>query len=62
MHRVFSLAANRRDLLFPSESWQVSAQAKQIIANFAKKLTPSQEMLLPVSGYTDNAPIEAALP
>jgi chemotaxis protein MotB len=49
------------DLVFASGSWQMSAQGKGIIADFAKKLAPSQANHLVVSGYTDNAPIGAAL-
>ena len=49
------------DLLFTSGSWQMRPQGQQIIAGFAKKLAPSQQNHLVVSGYTDNAPIGPAL-
>ena len=49
------------DLLFPSGGYQMSARGKQIIASFAAKLAPTQQNKILVSGYTDNAPIGAAL-
>ena len=49
------------DLLFPSGGWQMSERGKQIIAGFAQKLAPTQQNKLLVAGYTDNAPIGAAL-
>ena len=49
------------DLLFPSGGWQMSERGKQIIANMAAKLAPTQQNKILVSGYTDNAPIGAAL-
>ena len=49
------------DLLFPSGGWQMSDRGKQIIASFAAKLAPTQQNKILVSGYTDNAPIGAAL-
>jgi chemotaxis protein MotB len=49
------------DLLFASGSWQMSPQGQNIIAGFAKKLAPTQQNHLLVSGYTDNAPIGPAL-
>ena len=36
-------------------------QGQKIIADFAKKLAPTQQNHLMVSGYTDNAPIGPAL-
>jgi chemotaxis protein MotB len=36
-------------------------QGQQIIANLAKKLAPTQQNHLMVSGYTDNAPIGEGL-
>ncbi len=45
------------DLLFAPGSWQMKPQGQQVIANFAKKLAPTQQNHLIVSGYTDNAPI-----
>lgn len=49
------------DLLFPSGGWQMSADGKDIIAKMAKKLAADQQDKLQVIGYTDNAPIGAAL-
>jgi chemotaxis protein MotB len=49
------------DLLFPSGGYQMSDRGKQIIASFAAKLAPTAQNKILVSGYTDNAPIGAAL-
>ena len=49
------------ELLFPSGGWQMSDRGKQIIANMAAKLAPTQQNKILVSGYTDNAPIGRAL-
>jgi chemotaxis protein MotB len=49
------------DLLFAPGSWQMRPQGQKIIADFAKKLAPSQQNHLMVSGYTDNAPIGPTL-
>src|SRR5215467_527013 len=49
------------DLLFPSGGYQMSDRGKQIIAGFAKKLAPTQQNKILVSGHTDNAPIGPAL-
>ena len=49
------------DLLFAPGSWQMRSQGQKIIADFAKKLAPTQQNHLLVSGYTDNAPIGPAL-
>lgn len=49
------------DLLFPSGGYQMSPQGKEIIARFASRLAPTQQMKLVVNGYTDNAPIGPAL-
>ena len=49
------------DLLFSPGSWQMRPQGQQVIANLAKKLAPTQQNHLMVSGYTDNAPIGEAL-
>ena len=49
------------DLLFQPGGWQISQQGQQIMANMAKKLAPTQQNKLLVSGYTDNAPIGARL-
>src|ERR1700693_1236704 len=43
------------DLLFAPGSWQMRPEGQQIIANLAKKLAPTQQNHLVVSGYTDNA-------
>jgi len=39
----------------------MSERGKQIIANLAAKLAPTQQNKILVSGYTDNAPIGRAL-
>src|ERR1700733_4403907 len=49
------------DLLFAPGSWKIKPQGEQVIANLAKKLAPTQQNHLIVSGYTDNAPIGPAL-
>jgi chemotaxis protein MotB len=49
------------DLLFSPGGWQMRTEAKQIIANMAAKLAPTQQNKLLVQGYTDNAPIGPAL-
>ena len=49
------------DLLFPSGSYQMSADGKDIIAKMAKNLAADQQDKLVVNGYTDNAPIGAGL-
>jgi chemotaxis protein MotB len=49
------------DLLFAPGSWQMRPQGQKIIADFAKKLAPTQQNHLVVSGYTDNAPIGPGL-
>jgi chemotaxis protein MotB len=52
---------NSDDLLFAPGSWQMRPQGQQVIANLAKRLAPTQQNHLMVSGYTDNAPIGEAL-
>ncbi len=49
------------DLLFAPGSWKMRPQGEQVIANLAKKLAPTQQNHLIVSGYTDNAPIGPGL-
>ena len=49
------------DLLFTSGGWDMTERGKQIIANMAAKLAPTQQNKVLVSGYTDNAPIGPAL-
>ena len=49
------------DLLFAPGSWKIRPQGEAVIANLAKKLAPTQQNHLIVSGYTDNAPIGPAL-
>src|SRR5215467_5187702 len=39
------------DLLFPSGGWQMTDRGKQIIANMATKLAPTQQNQVLVSGY-----------
>jgi chemotaxis protein MotB len=49
------------DLLFAPGSWKMRPQWQQMIANLAKKLAPTQQNHLMVSGYTYNAPIGSGL-
>jgi len=49
------------DLLFEPGSWQISARGKSVMASMATKLAPTQQNKLIVNGYTDNAPVGAAL-
>jgi chemotaxis protein MotB len=49
------------DLLFRSGSWQMSTQEQELIAKLAPKLAPFQQAKIVVNGYTDNAPVGAAL-
>jgi chemotaxis protein MotB len=49
------------DLVFAPGSWQMRPQGQQLISNLAKKLAPTQQNHLIVSGYTDNAPIGPGL-
>jgi len=49
------------DLLFPSGSWQMSADGKEVIAKMAKSLAAEQQERLLVNGYTDNAAIGPGL-
>jgi chemotaxis protein MotB len=49
------------DLLFPSGSWQMSADGKDIIAKMAKTLAAGQQEKLVVTGYTDNTPVGPGL-
>jgi chemotaxis protein MotB len=49
------------DLLFKSGSWEMSPDGQKIIAKLAQRLAPTQQNKLVVEGYTDDAPIGAAL-
>ena len=49
------------DLLFTSGGWDMTERGKQIIANMAAKLAPTQQNKVLVSGYTDNKPVGSAL-
>jgi chemotaxis protein MotB len=49
------------DLLFQSGSWDMSPDGQKVIARLAQKLAPTQQAKLVVAGYTDNAPVGAAL-
>ena len=49
------------DLLFTSGGWDMNERGKQIIANMATKLAPTQQNKVLVSGYTDNKPVGPAL-
>ena len=49
------------DLLFPSGGYQISSAGQQLVSKFARKLAPTQEEKIMVTGYTDNARIGPAL-
>jgi chemotaxis protein MotB len=49
------------DLLFPSGGYQISPAGQQLISKFARKLAPTQEEKIMVTGYTDNARIGPSL-
>jgi chemotaxis protein MotB len=49
------------DLLFTSGGWDMTERGKQIIANMAAKLAPTQQNKVLVSGYTDDKPVGPAL-
>jgi len=49
------------DLLFAPGSWEIKKAGKDVIAKLATKLAPTQQNKLVVNGYTDDAPIGAAL-
>jgi chemotaxis protein MotB len=49
------------DLLFPSGGFEMSERGKQIIANMAAKLAPTQQNKVLVNGYTDDKPVGPAL-
>jgi len=49
------------DLLFPSGSWRMSTDGKDIISKLASQLAATQQTKLVVNGYTDNAPVGATL-
>jgi outer membrane protein OmpA-like peptidoglycan-associated protein len=45
------------DLAFPPGGWQLLAAGKEVFSNLVKKLAPTQENKLYVSGFTDSTPI-----
>jgi outer membrane protein OmpA-like peptidoglycan-associated protein len=45
------------DMLFPPGGWQLSEAGKQSIARLVRKLAPTQQNKLYVSGFTDSTPI-----
>jgi chemotaxis protein MotB len=49
------------DLLFKPGSWDIAPDGEQIMAKMASQLASTQQNPLVVNGYTDNAPIGAAL-
>src|SRR4051812_30887493 len=49
------------DLLFAPGSWTIKEKGKDVMADFATKLAPTQQSKLTVIGYTDNAPVGARL-
>lgn len=49
------------DLVFKSGSWELSEDGQQIMSRIATQLAPYQTEPIVINGYTDNAPIGAAL-
>ena len=49
------------DLLFKPGSWDISPAGEQVMAKMASQLASTQQNPLVVNGFTDNAPIGAAL-
>ena len=49
------------DLLFKPGSWEMSERGKDLIAKLSRKLAPTQQDRLTVTGYTDNTPIGPGL-
>jgi chemotaxis protein MotB len=49
------------DLAFKSGSWELTPRGQSLIGSFAKKLGPSQQQKLVVTGYTDNEPVGPGL-
>jgi len=49
------------DLLFAPGSWEMRREGQRIIADMSKKLAPTQQSKLIVTGFTDNAPIGPSL-
>jgi chemotaxis protein MotB len=45
------------DLLFPPGGWQLSEAGRQVFAGLVRKLAPTQDNKLYVSGFTDSTPI-----
>ena len=45
------------DLAFPPGGWQLSDAGKDVFAKLVKKLAPTQENKLYISGFTDSVPI-----
>ena len=45
------------DLAFPPGGWELSPAGKELFAKLVKKLGPSQEHMLYVSGFTDSTPV-----
>jgi chemotaxis protein MotB len=49
------------DLLFAPGSWTIKPRGRDIMADFAHKLGPTQQSKLTVTGYTDNTPVGPGL-
>jgi chemotaxis protein MotB len=49
------------DLLFAPGSWEMRERGKHIIADMSRKLAPTQQNKLIVTGFTDNEPIGPSL-
>jgi chemotaxis protein MotB len=50
-----------QDLAFKSGSWELSEDGQQIMGRLAQQLAPYQTQPFVINGYTDNAPVGAAL-
>ncbi len=49
------------DLAFAPGSWELTPRGKSLISSFAKKLGPTQQQKLVVTGYTDTTPVGPGL-
>src|SRR5690242_17211656 len=49
------------DLAFAPGSWELTSRGKSLISSFARKLGPTQQQKLVVTGYTDNTPVGPGL-
>jgi len=57
MGAVSVLYTVNSDLAFPPGGWELSPAGQELFAKLVRKLGPSQEHMLYVSGFTDSTPI-----